>query len=205
VAQIFNSLGQMFSSVEHLTLRHEEHSLSSEEHNEVDCTEWHKLLRSFSNVKTLRIEQGLVGELSRCLELDDGELPLELLPELQELTYSGSGDAGDAFTSFIDARQNAGRPVIWVHTDPVSRPVARGEDLPPGWELRFDPDGRRYYFDHNTRSATWIRPSHPSLAIAPHNTAAAEAIEEISTPNTANADGTFADVHLHRQANQAGE
>jgi hypothetical protein len=43
--------------------------------------------------------------------LEDGELPLELLPELQELTHSGSGNTGDAFTSFIDARQNAGRPV----------------------------------------------------------------------------------------------
>ena len=48
---------------------------------------------------------------SLCLRVEDGELPLELLPELQELTYSGSGDTGDAFTSFINARQNAGRPV----------------------------------------------------------------------------------------------
>ena len=51
---------------------------------------------------------------SRCLGLEDGELSLELLPELQELTYSGSGDTGDAFTPFIDARQNAGRPVTLV-------------------------------------------------------------------------------------------
>jgi hypothetical protein len=32
------------------------------------------------------------------------------LPDLQELTYSGSGNVGDAFTSFIDTRQNSGRP-----------------------------------------------------------------------------------------------
>jgi hypothetical protein len=84
MAQISNSLSQMFSAVEHLTLEHEVHSQSSEEHNEVDRTEWRKLLRPFSNVKTLRIENGLVKDLSRCLELEDGELPLELLPELQE-------------------------------------------------------------------------------------------------------------------------
>jgi hypothetical protein len=74
----------------------EVHSRSSEEHNEVDRTEWRKLLRSFSNVKTLRVDDGLVKELSRSLRLDDGELPLELLPELQELTYSGPerGDTG---------------------------------------------------------------------------------------------------------------
>jgi hypothetical protein len=111
LAQISNSLSQMFSAVEHLTLVLEEDSHPSREHNEVDRAEWRKLLRSFSNVKALRIDDGLVEDLSRCLRLDDGELPLDLLPELQELTYSGSGDAGDSFTSFIDARQNAGRPI----------------------------------------------------------------------------------------------
>jgi hypothetical protein len=102
--------------VEHLNLEHSAHSQSFEEHNEVDRTEWRNFLRSFSNVKTLRVEDGLVEELSRSLRLDDGELPLELLPELQELTYSGSGDTGDAFKSFIDARQNAGRPVTLIRS-----------------------------------------------------------------------------------------
>ena len=114
VAQIFNVLSPIFSAVEHLTLTHQLHDRSSEEHNEVDRTGWRKLLRSFSNVKTLRIGDRLVGELSRCLRLEDGEDPLELLPELQELTYSGSGNANDAFTPFIDAYQNAGRPVTLV-------------------------------------------------------------------------------------------
>jgi hypothetical protein len=136
VAQIFNALSQIFSAVEHLTLAHEVHSQSSEEHNEVDRTEWRKLLRSFSNVKALRIDDGLIRELSRCLSLEDGEHPLEVLPELQELTYSGSGNANDAFTSFIDARKNAGRPVItpasqnrWERVkNGFSQPVKYGGD-----------------------------------------------------------------------------
>jgi hypothetical protein len=37
---------------------------------------------------------------------------------LQELTYFGSRDTGDASTSFIDACQNAGRPVTLVHYNP---------------------------------------------------------------------------------------
>ena len=115
VAQISDSLSQIFSAVEHLALEHEMHSQSSVEHNEVDRTEWHKLLRSFGKVKTFYIGDGLVKQLSRCLELEDVELPLELLPELQELTYSGSGNIGGAFTSFINARDNAGRPVTLVH------------------------------------------------------------------------------------------
>ena len=119
VAQILNSLGHLFSVVEHrLAFKHEEHSRSSEEHNEVDRTEWRKLLRPFRNVKTLWISNGLVDQLSRCLGLEDGELPLELLPELQELTYSGSGNTSDAFTSFIDAHRNADRAITVVRHNP---------------------------------------------------------------------------------------
>ena len=111
MAQISNSLSQMFSAVDHLILHHRVHGRSSEEHDEVDRTEWRRLLRSFRNVKTLSVTKGLVEDLSHCLQLEDGELPLELLPELQELTYPGRDGTRDAFTSFIDARRNAGRPV----------------------------------------------------------------------------------------------
>lgn len=101
--------------MEHLTLAHKVHSQSSEEHNEVDRTERRKLLRPFTNVRTLHIDDvthGLVRELSRCLPFEDGEDTLELLPELQELTFSGSGGVtNDVFTSFTNARQNAGCPV----------------------------------------------------------------------------------------------
>ena len=65
----------------------------------------------FDNVKTLHIATGLIEELSCYLKLEARDLPSELLPELQELTYFRNGNAGDVFTSFIDARQNAGRPV----------------------------------------------------------------------------------------------
>jgi hypothetical protein len=118
-AQIFNAASPVFSAVEHLTLEHGAlHSRSSEEHNEADPTEWRKLLSLFRNVKTFRIGGGLVEELSRCLQSDDGEPPLELLPELQELTYSGSGNTGDIFNSFIIARQNADRPITLVRRSP---------------------------------------------------------------------------------------
>jgi hypothetical protein len=122
VAQISNSLSPLFSAVDHLTLEREVHSQSSEAHNEADRTEWRRLLGSFRNVKTLRIEEGLVEELSRCLEPDDGELTLELLPELQELTYFGSGNTSDVFTSFIGARQDAGRPLTLVRRSPTRSP-----------------------------------------------------------------------------------
>ncbi|KAF8469374.1 hypothetical protein DFH94DRAFT_685330 [Russula ochroleuca] len=117
MAQIFNMLSQIFSAVEHLALEHEVYSPSSEEHNEVDRTELRKLLRSFKTVNNLHVDDALVKELARSLLPEDGELPPELLLELQEVAYSGNDDTGDAFTSFIDARQSAGRPVTLIRLE----------------------------------------------------------------------------------------
>ena len=116
IAQISSSLSEMFSAVEHLTFSYEAHSQLSEEHNEVDRrTEWRRILGSFRNVKTLRVEDGLSEEIARCLRSEyGGEPPLDLLPELHELTYSRSSHTDDYFTSFIHARQNAGRPITLV-------------------------------------------------------------------------------------------
>jgi hypothetical protein len=117
VAQISNALSQAFSSVEYLTLEHEVHSQSSEEHNDIDRIEWRNLLLSFRNVKTLRIKDGLVEKLSHCLRLEEGELLLAMLPELQELIYSGSREVG-IFASFITGRWSAGRPVRLIRDGP---------------------------------------------------------------------------------------
>ena len=40
---------------------------------------------------------------------------MDLLPELKELEFFASGNAGDVFTSFIDAREKAGHPIILTH------------------------------------------------------------------------------------------
>jgi hypothetical protein len=126
ITQIVDALGQVFSAVKHLILVYVEPHWSPEKHfgYGLDRTEWHKILRLFSNVKNLRVNQGLVEEFSRYLRLDDGVLPPEILPELQGLTYFGNSNPGDAFTSFIDARQNAGRPVSFklVHRTPNPSP-----------------------------------------------------------------------------------
>lgn len=114
-AQIFDALRPLCSAVMYLVLGYKERNPLLKWHNEADRAQWRDLLRSFSNVKTLRVHNGLVRDLSRSLQSDDGESPLELLPELKELVYSAGSDATDAFTAFIDARQIAGRPVALVH------------------------------------------------------------------------------------------
>ena len=107
VARICNTLGPVFSKVENLVLL----LMVFEERREVDRIEWRNLLRLFNNVKTFGIEDRLIEQLSRCLQLEDGEIPLEVLPKLQELPVFGYFNTGRPFTSFINSRRAAGRRI----------------------------------------------------------------------------------------------
>jgi len=119
VAQLFNSLSPAFSSVEVLTIDYKKHTLSSE----ASRSQWRKLLKSFHNVETLRVHSGLVGDISRSLQLEE-EPPLELLPKLKELECPVTSDAGGALNAFINAREVAGRPVRLVQAAAPDRPSA---------------------------------------------------------------------------------
>jgi len=110
MAQIFNVLGPLFSAVVNLTLDYKSHTLSSESHNQADPTQWRKLLGSFRNVETLRIHDGLVGELSHCLALD-GEPPSEILVELKTLVCPMGRRDDKTFATFVDDREVAGLPI----------------------------------------------------------------------------------------------
>ena len=114
MAQIVNAPIPALSTVEHLTL-YKKDSMLSEGHNEVDRTKWHELLSPFTNVKNLQVAHELVGDISSLLESDNGEPPMGLLPELKELRYRARPGTRNAFSAFINARQNAGRPVALVH------------------------------------------------------------------------------------------
>ena len=117
VMQIFNAFLPVLPVVEQLTLSHKAHDLSSEQHNELDRTQWRELLRFFNNVKTLRVQNELVEKLACSLRSGDGEAPLEPLPNLKELLYSGGGDAYSQVTPFINERQAAGHPVSLIMVD----------------------------------------------------------------------------------------
>jgi hypothetical protein len=117
-AQILGTLAPVLSVVEELTLSHVERL---ELHSEVYSTQWFELLGLFSNVKTLRVQTALVGELSRFLCSEDGVMPLGLLPNLLELQYFGGSSVDDTITPFINQRQTAGHPVrLEVSLIPIS-------------------------------------------------------------------------------------
>jgi hypothetical protein len=71
-------------------------------------TEWRGFLRPFSDVKVLRVVTD-VGGLGHSLRTEEGEQPLDLLPNLEEVIYSGSDK--NAFTPFINEREAVGHPV----------------------------------------------------------------------------------------------
>jgi hypothetical protein len=122
VTQICNFLRPLFSNVVDLSLDYRKHSRSSERNDQVDRMQWRKLLGSFRNVKTLRVDKGrLVGEISRSLILN-GEPPLELLPELIKLVCPRKSVDDRTFAPFIREREVAGQPVNLI--GPGGRSVA---------------------------------------------------------------------------------
>jgi len=110
MTQIFNVPGPLFSAVMDLTLDYRSHTPSSGSHNQADRTQWRELLGSFRNVETLRVHDGLVGELSCCLALD-GESPSEILPELKKIVCPMGSRDDKTFAAFVHDREVAGLPI----------------------------------------------------------------------------------------------
>jgi len=115
VVQIFRVLGTVISVVDHLTLEFMRYPLSPTANNRADAAEWRNLLRLFNNVKTLHIDDDFREQISGALVLDDGESPMDLLPELKVLKYTTIRVPCYNFHAFTDARRSTGRPVNLVH------------------------------------------------------------------------------------------
>ena len=111
-AEFFHPLKTALSAVEDLTFVYDRHYASLAD--QARRSHWGELLGSFEKVKTLRVEDELVEQLSLALEHGERESQTELFPELKELSYPIIGVSRareDPFSLFIDARRNAGRPV----------------------------------------------------------------------------------------------
>jgi hypothetical protein len=104
VSNICSAIGPVFSGTEELIF-------GGYPEEDADCINWHTILRQFSNVKTLKVPDQLVEELSLSLE-PDREGALGLLPKLQQIVVPR--DVEDDFDEFIDSRRIAGHPVNLV-------------------------------------------------------------------------------------------
>lgn len=115
-SQICSAIVPVFSVTEELTFGYRAHEISSDTRSNDSRVKWHKILRQFSSVKTLKVADGLVEELSLHLQSDGEEPLLGLLPRLQQIEVLVWGDVEDAFAAFIDSRRIAGYPVNLVYT-----------------------------------------------------------------------------------------
>jgi hypothetical protein len=109
-AQIFGTLSPVLSTVEQVTFSYEVRKESLEWDDNVDRRQWRELIRPFTNAKTVHIQDDLVSPIFRSLPSGDGEPPLDLLPNLEEVGYCGGSDSRDAFTAFLNERKLAERP-----------------------------------------------------------------------------------------------
>jgi hypothetical protein len=116
--QFLNTFLPVLSVVEKVTFSYDKCYRSSEWHNNVDRRQWRELLRPFAIAKTIHVQDHLVSKIIRSLPSEDGEPPLELLPNLEEVGYSGGSDARDALIRLLNERQVAGRPVSLRLVDP---------------------------------------------------------------------------------------
>jgi hypothetical protein len=110
--QFFGTLSPILSVVEQVTFRFKENIELSESHHHADRRHWRELLTLLTNVKVIRVQDILVSQIFSSLPSRDGEPPLELLPNLEEVEYSGGSDTQDAFTRFLNERQVTGHPVF---------------------------------------------------------------------------------------------
>jgi hypothetical protein len=124
--QIVSALEPVLTVVEKLTLNHVIFNGSSAWHNKVDRTQWRELLRPFSNVKVLRVQNELVEELARSLHSEDEEMPLDILSNLKELRFTGGSKNVDAFRPFIQERQTIGHPANLRRVGSSEFPCYRG-------------------------------------------------------------------------------
>lgn len=65
-------------------------------------------------------------------------------------------------TAAAAASNGSGNPAPVSHSGDEQLQASQAADdepLPAGWEIRFDPYGRRYYVDHITRSTYWEKPT----------------------------------------------
>jgi hypothetical protein len=110
VARMFSVLSPLFSMVMDLTLDIKYFVFFSWQDHQAIRMGWRALLGSFGNVTTLRVHEDLIGDLSHSLR-SDGELTLEVLPNLKELICPTRSVGEKGLTSFIHDREVAGRPV----------------------------------------------------------------------------------------------
>lgn len=90
-------------------------------------------------------------------------------PAVTSSSLSAANSPSTTTSSPGDGHLNRARSSsVSVHSNVSNTSTASVNDppLPPGWEQRFDQNGRIYYVDHVNKRTTWIRPRPPGSTSA---------------------------------------
>ncbi|KAI9144726.1 hypothetical protein BKA69DRAFT_1122162 [Paraphysoderma sedebokerense] len=113
-------------------------------------TTWHRPPITNSAAQNAQNQQNLT-DLER-IRHNNRTLPDRPLSALESANSSPSLPvSGSSSSSSINNRQSVGLSIS-------NQTVEGSGPLPGGWEMRFTPEGRPYFVDHNTRTTTWVDP-----------------------------------------------
>lgn len=84
-----------------------------------------------------------------------------------------SSQAGTSQSANTSGGASTANAAAATPANPVT--VMSSSTLPPGWEQRFDQNGRIYYIDHISKTTTWVRPTMNRTNSASSNAAGAGA------------------------------
>ena len=127
MGQICDQLSFLPSTVEQLEVS--DVDLDSNWQVDMEDTEWLKLFRPFTAVRTLRIRRQLQPLIVPALQELTGERATEVLPALDSVyleEYQPSGSEQQAIKPFIAARQYSDHPVAvhpWDRSDEIYHPL----------------------------------------------------------------------------------
>lgn len=114
MAQLCGPSFHLLSALKHLDIRNG-HPLVVFRPDEVENTQWLDLLRPFTGLKDLHLDEEFGLYYALTLRELEGERVTEVLPALQNLFIEGlesSGPIQEALGQFIAVRQLSGLPVM---------------------------------------------------------------------------------------------
>jgi hypothetical protein len=119
LVQACNTFLPSLPSLEHLAIYNSK-CLPFRWPHEADNTQWMELLRPFTTVKDLILDEPVVSSVASALQELVGEQVTETLPVLQNIFLEGSPPSGlvpEGIAKFIAAREVSGHPVIVHHRE----------------------------------------------------------------------------------------
>jgi hypothetical protein len=113
INQVLGQICAMLSNVDRLFISSDDEQTKYKELS--DEILWLQLLRPFTAVKALSIQNGLTRHVAFALQNVTGKRAAEVLPALELLCLQNFSGPMAYVEKFVEARRNVGRPVTFIN------------------------------------------------------------------------------------------